>query len=278
MGYLRAVLVTVQCRHAPIFPACPYPGHCYLVVSQFSRKILLPPLHIGATLCCRDARRSLHSLPHHHRNAARQRLPDLLGAPDPSRPQYVATAAGGRLRHARGGLLHRPVPRRPARSAGLGAEQSGHPGRLSAGAERRGRAQRAAVSRRLAGTAGRHGSDLGRRGLFGAEPGLDLCQRLSHRAGQRPDRLGAVALSGAETAAAVAHRGGRDRPARAALPGPQLHPALVGGQGWPGRADAGQQYHHVRRRAVFHRAAHDAARWCAKRRMASCCGNRRPTT
>ena len=89
---------------------------------------------------------------------------------------------------------------------------------------------------------------------------------------------GVVALSGAETAAAVAHRGGRDRPARAALPGPQLHPALVGGQGWPGRADAGQQYHHVRRRAVFHRAAHDAARWCAKRRMASCCGNRRPTT
>ena len=89
---------------------------------------------------------------------------------------------------------------------------------------------------------------------------------------------GAVALSGAETAAAVAHRGGRDRPARAALPGPQLHPALVGGQGWPGRADAGQQYHHVRRRAVFHRAAHDAAQAGARRDAWPAAANRRPTT
>ena len=34
---------------------------------------------------------------------------------------------------------------------------------------------------------------------------------------------------------------------------------LVGGRARRGRADAGQQYHHVRGRAVFHRAAHDAA-------------------
>ena len=154
------------------------------------------------------------------------------GAPDPSRPQYVAAAVGGRLRHARGGLLHRSVPRGPARGAGLGAEQPGHPERLSAGAERRGRAQRAAVPRRLAGPAGRHGADLGRRGLFRAEPGLDLC-RLSHRAGQRHDGLGTAALPGIEIAVAAAHRGGRDQPctrcstwvAASSRPG-----------GWPGTA------------------------------------------
>ena len=38
---------------------------------------------------------------------------------DPSRPQYVAAAVGGRLRHARGGLLHRFRTARPCPVLGL---------------------------------------------------------------------------------------------------------------------------------------------------------------
>ena len=225
MRYLRAVLVTVECLDERIFR----PVHIRVTATcrvAISRKILLPPLHIGAMLLPRCT--SISSLStSSSSDAARQRLPDLLG----HRTHPAAVRRCGCWRPA-SPRSRRVAPSlctaRPCPGAGLGAEQPGHPERLSAGAERRGRAQRAAVPP-LAGPAGRHGADLGRRGYSGQNLVWTYVSAfpIALVSGMTAWEL---LRCQAEIAVAAAHRGGRDQPARAALPGSQLRPALVGGR------------------------------------------------